>query len=66
MIQRLKAIQTVLADKELIKLMADFKRQKFAGITIVENQIEDEEELASFYLRQLEKQIFKTYESNKR
>ncbi len=59
-LKRLKAVQTVLADKELIKLMADFKREKFAGITIVENQIEDEEELASYYLRQLEKQIFKS------
>lgn len=60
MIQRLKAIQDILKNKEMIKLMADFKRQKFAGRTIIENQIEDEEELAEYYLRELEKQIFKS------
>lgn len=57
-LKRLKAIQALLANEEMIKLMTDFRCEKFAGVTIVENQIENDEELAVYYLRQLEKSIF--------
>lgn len=58
--RRLRAIQTLKNNTELLTLMADFKRANFVGSYIVANQIESEEELASVWLSELEKQLFRS------
>jgi hypothetical protein len=59
-IDRIKAIQTIRNNKDLLSLMADFKRVNFVGSYIMQYQIETEEELASVWLSQLEEQIFRS------
>ena len=57
---RLKAIQTLKKNKDLLLLMAEFKRANFVGSYIMEHQIETEEELAAVWLSQLEAQLFRS------
>lgn len=58
--RRLKAVQTLRNNPDLLILMAEFKRAKFVGSYIMEYQIETEEELASVWLSQMEAQLFRT------
>lgn len=58
--RRLKAVQTLRSNPDLLMLMAEFKRANFVGSYIMEHQIETEEELASVWLSQLEAQLFRS------
>ena len=58
--RRLKAVQTLRSNPDLLLLMAEFKRANFVGSYIMEHQIETEEELASVWLSQLEAQLFRS------
>ena len=57
---RLKAIQTLKNNQDLLLLMAEFKRANFVSSYIMEYQIETEEELAAVWLSQLEEQLFQS------
>jgi len=57
---RLKAVQTLKNNPDLLLLMAEFKRANFVGSYIMEHQIETEEELAAVWLSQLEAQLFRS------
>ena len=57
---RLKAVQTLKNNPDLLLLMAEFKRTNFVGSYIMEHQIETEEELAAVWLSQLEAQLFRS------
>jgi len=57
---RLKAVQTLRSNPDLLMLMAEFKRANFVGSYIMEHQIETEEELAAVWLSQLEAQLFRS------
>lgn len=58
--RRLKAVQTLRNNPDLLMLMAEFKRDNFVGSYIMEHQIETEEELAAVWLSQLEAQLFRS------
>lgn len=57
---RLKAVQTLKNNPDLLLLMAEFKRANFVSSYIMEHQIESEEELAAVWLSQLEAQLFRS------
>jgi len=57
---RLKAVQTLKNNPDLLLLMAEFKRANFVGSYIMEHQIETEEELAAVWLSQLEARLFQS------
>ena len=57
---RLKAVQTLKNNPDLLLLMAEFKRANFVGSYIMGHQIETEEELAAVWLSQLEAQLFRS------
>lgn len=57
---RLKAVQTLKNNPDLLLLMAKFKRANFVGSYIIEHQIETEEELAAVWLSQLEARLFQS------
>lgn len=57
---RLKAVQILKNNPDLLLLMAEFKRANFVGSYIMEHQIETEEELAAVWLSQLEAQLFRS------
>jgi hypothetical protein len=57
---RLKAVQTLRNNPDLLLLMAEFKRANFVGSYIMQYQIETEEELAAVWLSQMEAQLFRT------
>lgn len=57
---RLKAVQTLKNNPDLLLLMAKFKRANFVGSYIMEHQIETEEELAAVWLSQLEARLFQS------
>lgn len=56
-VARLRAIQEIKKNPEMIKLMADFKRYDIYGLTLADNQIENEEELAHYFLKEEDKLI---------
>ncbi len=58
--RRLKAVQTLRNNPDLLLLMAEFKRANFVGSYIMQYQIEDEEELAAIWLSQMEAQMFRS------
>lgn len=58
--RRLKAVQTLRNNPDLLLLMAEFKRANFVGSYIMQYQIEDEEELAAVWLSQMEEQLFRS------
>ncbi len=58
--RRLKAVQTLRNNPDLLLLMAEFKRANFVGSYIMQYQIEDEEELAAVWLSQMEAQLFRS------
>lgn len=58
--RRLKAIQMLKNNPDLLLLMAEFKRANFVGSYIMQYQIEDEEELAAVWLSQMEAQLFRS------
>ena len=58
--RRLKAVQTLKNNPDLLLLMAEFKRANFVGSYIMQYQIEDEEELAAVWLSQMEAQLFRS------
>lgn len=58
--RRLKAVQTLKNNPDLLLLMAEFKRANFVGSYIIEYQIENEEELAAVWLSQMEEKIFRS------
>ena len=61
-IRKLMAVQQALRSTEIIKLLAEFRNAKFASYTIQQKQIENEEELATYWLKELEQQIFKDHD----
>jgi hypothetical protein len=58
--RRLKAVQTLRSNPDLLLLMAEFKRANFVGSYIIHYQIETEEELAAVWLSQMEAQLFRS------
>jgi hypothetical protein len=58
--RRLKAVQTLRNNPDLLLLMAEFKRANFVGSYIMQYQIETEEELAAVWLSQMEAQLFRS------
>lgn len=58
--RRLKAVQALRNNPDLLLLMAEFKRANFVGSYIMEYQIETEEELAAVWLSQMESQLFRS------
>lgn len=58
--RRLKAVQTLKNNPDLLLLMAEFKRANFVSSYIMQYQIEDEEELAAVWLSQMEAQLFRS------
>ena len=55
---RLKMINELKNNKTFIELLADFKRKEFASMIILERQIENEEELASYWLSEEANKIY--------
>ena len=58
--RRLKAVQTLRNNPDLLLLMAEFKKANFVGSYIMQYQIETEEELAAVWLSQMEAQLFRS------
>lgn len=58
--RRLKAVQMLRNNPDLLMLMAEFKRENFVGSYIMQYQVEDEEELAAVWLSQMEEQLFRS------
>lgn len=58
--RRLKAVQTLRSNPDLLLLMAEFKRANFVGSYIIHYQIKTEEELAAVWLSQMEAQLFRS------
>ena len=56
--RRLKAIQAMRNDKEMVQLLAEFKRVPFNGSYIMQHQIETEEEWAAHWLKRMEDILF--------
>jgi phosphatidate phosphatase PAH1 len=66
-LNRMKMIIKLKDNKTFLSILADFRLYKIHSMTILDNQIEDESELASYWLNvELDKQLKnKTYGGNK-
>jgi hypothetical protein len=56
-IARLRAIQELKKNPEMIKLIAEFKRAKLNGTIVQQYQLESEEEAAMWWLNEEDKRI---------
>ncbi len=57
-LNRIKMIIKLKENKTFLSILADFRLYKVHGMTILNNQIEDESELASYWLNvELDKQL---------
>ena len=59
--RRLKAIQKMKSDKEMVQLLAEFKKLPMVPSIIMQYQIETEEEWAAHWLQQMEVMLFASY-----
>lgn len=65
-LNRIKMIIELKQNKTFLSILADFRLYKVNSMTILDNQIEDEFELASYWLNvELNEQLKKTYAGNK-
>ena len=65
-LNRIKMIIKLKDNKTFLSILADFRLYKVHGMTILDNQIEDEYKLASYWLNvELDEQLKETYGSNK-
>ena len=65
-LNRIKMIIKLKKNKTFLSILADFRLYKVHSMTILNNQIEDEFELASYWLNvELKEQLKKTYGDDK-
>jgi len=65
-LNRMKMIIKLKDNKTFLSILADFRLYKIHSMTILDNQIEDESELASYWLNiELDEQLKETYGGNK-
>lgn len=58
-VEKLVAIDAILDNPDIIKMMAEFKRRTFDATYIIENQIEDESELIYCWLKDVKQTIYR-------
>jgi phosphatidate phosphatase PAH1 len=64
-LNRIKMIIKLKDNKTFLSILADFRLYKVHGMTILDNQIEDEYKLASYWLNvELDEQLKETYGGN--
>ena len=65
-LNRIKMIIELKQNRTFLSILADFRLYKVHSMTILDNQIEDEFELASYWLNvELKEQLKKTYGDDK-